>query len=358
MDLVSSLSAGLAGFKTPNDFSPEWVTTFPGSFSAVAATCFFYPSIQHYSGYFVNGKFTEDKIGDPSPLRPTRKGQTVVPDTFPDTDIVNGFNELLWYWGFSDPCIVDNVVYTNTSTELSSVPGGLATLGDITGPKRCFYGLNYNWRDIFGTIGGMAHSNYILGLGENIEHAFCERSGNYTSMVCDEWWLSKLFNGGNATIGSISAYMDAGFKSFSEQMRIYGTDWDHNPLIASGIVMETTVCTKFNGVWLVYPLALLVGTVVLFIATSVTSSGMFGYAKEAVWKTTVLPLLFYGLEPEFQKPGLKLATAKELSETAKKLKVDFSAKGDGWRFHAAEKKNKTEQSQEDSHPEEARSHLG
>ncbi|KAK8102380.1 hypothetical protein PG984_015526 [Apiospora sp. TS-2023a] len=112
--------------------------------------------------------------------------------------------------------------------------------------------------------------------------------------------------------------------------------------MASGTVMETTVCNEFYWTWLIYPLVMLVGTIMLFIATLLSSSGVVGNVRETIWKSSVLPLLFYGLEAKKQRGGMTLSSAKELKEVAKKLKVDFSARGNEWRFHAVEEEVETE----------------
>ncbi|KAK8068362.1 zinc-binding oxidoreductase protein [Apiospora saccharicola] len=214
------------------------VTTLPGPFSLVAAGCFFYPSVQHYYGSVVNGTFKEHGVGAPVPLHVPQP-----PNSLPHLSDDELFHNL-WSWAFSDPCIVDNMVYTSTSSNLSSVPGGLVTVSNTTAPKRCLYGLNRDWEEQLISFAGLSMS-YIISAGLSYD-VTCQQSNNYTVMICPEaYWLSGLFNGGNATIASISAFLDTGLKSFTDQLRTHGTDWDHNPLMASGTVMETTVCTEF-----------------------------------------------------------------------------------------------------------------
>ncbi|KAK6839396.1 hypothetical protein PG987_005262 [Apiospora arundinis] len=284
------------------------VSTLPGLLSVVAAECLFYPTIQHYTGSVVNGALTEERIGDPIFLNNLEEEYNVEPS-----------GEPLWCYGFSDPCIIDNVVYTNTSANVSSVPGGLVTIDNAIAPERCLYGFR----------------------------KFCATLYNSTALSCDTWWLNNIFNGGHATVESIDTFIGAGIKSYTNQLRAYGTDWDNNPLKASGTVMETTVCTQFNWVWLVYPLAMLVGTLILFMAIFISSSGLFGGGvQETVWKSSVkssvLPLLFYGLEAQYQWDNPKLATANELQRASKGIKVHFSSRGGGWRLYAAEKEEPQE----------------
>ncbi|KAK8074140.1 hypothetical protein PG994_005039 [Apiospora phragmitis] len=281
------------------------VTTLPGLFSVVAAACFIYPSIQHYAGSVADGTLAEQRVGDPIPLRRPTERFEVLKDEYP-----NGLS----YYRFSDPCIVDNVVYTDTSSNLSSLSGGLITMGNATAPKRCYYGFNGYWTfTVFGGTYGMSN---------------CEPSQTHTTILCPFlWWLGNLYNKGNATVESIDRFFDAGFKGFTDQLRTHGMDWDNITLVASGTVLGNTVCTEFHWVWLIYPLVMLIGTLILFIATVLSSSGMFGYSS-------VLPLLFYGLEAQHQRDGLQLSSAKELNTVAKELKVDFSARDGEWKLHA------------------------
>lgn len=48
------------------------VQTFPGYMSLVAAACYFYLSIRHYTGSVVNGRVNETLVGDPVPLTPCK----------------------------------------------------------------------------------------------------------------------------------------------------------------------------------------------------------------------------------------------------------------------------------------------
>lgn len=330
-DYLGPRAPQMPPFKTSScpQLSLPRINTLPGFFSVVAAQCFIYTSIQHYSGSIVNGTFEEDRVGDPVPLRtlPVQASNRLPHDVFPSG---------IWHWGISDPCIVDGVIYTNANSNLSSVPGGLVTISNVTAPKRCLYGLDRYWQQHLESIGGVPISSLIIG--SSTRSSICQQSNNYTVMICgDAWWLSDLYNGGSATIGSINAFLDAGLKSLTNQLRTHGTDWDNNTLVATGTVMETTVCTEFYWVWLVYPLVILAGTLGLFLATLLSSSGRFGYVQETVWKSSVLPLLFYGLEARHQRDGPRLSTTKELEALAKKLEVDFSAKAGKWRLRATEK---------------------
>ncbi|KAK8004984.1 hypothetical protein PG990_011021 [Apiospora arundinis] len=314
------------------------VTTLPGFFSVVAAECLFYPSIQHYAGSVYNGVLTEEPIGDPIFLQ-----------NLHDAYVLEPSGEQMWCYGFSDPCIIDNVVYDNTSANISSVPGGLVTIDNATAPEKCLYGFRSEFDKVhFGgyeeTLEGYEETfdfpKFIFGIAPTER---CVSLYNFTALSCGTWWLNNIFNGGRETVESIDTFIGAGIKSYTNQLRAYGTDWDNNPLKAPGTVMETTVCKQFNWVWLVYPLAMLVGTLILFMAIFISSSGLFGGGvQETVWKSSVLPLLFYGLEAQYQRDDPKLATADELRKTAKGIKVNFSSRVGGWRLYAADKEEPSE----------------
>ncbi|KAJ5900119.1 hypothetical protein N7495_004863 [Penicillium taxi] len=163
------------------------VDSLPGFFSVTAAQYFFYPSIQHNSGQIVNGTFLEKNIQDPIPLQPVPARQ----------NNIGGRVERLWNFGFSDPCIVDNKIYTESVSNISDVPGGLVTIGGTTSPKQCLCGFNSNWQQALNNTMGSPLSNIIT---THYSDETCYKSGSYTSMTCDHaWWLSNIFNGGNAS---------------------------------------------------------------------------------------------------------------------------------------------------------------
>lgn len=295
------------------------VNTLPGFFSVTAAACFFYASVQHYNGSVVNGEL-EETVQDRTPM-----GVAKMMDEFGGLEV--------WRFGFSDPCIVDDVIYTNTSQNFSSVPGGLVTYVNITAPKRCFYGFSYYW---YRALVGNREALYTL-LVPNTDDT-CFPFANYTSMICTKnWWLSGIFNGGNATTATIHAFMQAGFESLTSQWRTMGTDWDNNVATVVGVAYETDVCTKFRREWLVYPLVMVAGTVLL-LCLAITSGSLKAFRhdgkKETIWKSSALPLLFYGLQDQDRKTDATLCSEKQLSQGADRMRVGFARGEDGWRFRS------------------------
>lgn len=221
------------------------VKTLPGFFSVTATLWLFYPSLQHYSGSVVNGTLEDQTVHDPIRL-------PVVAIEAQDT-VRNTTMKGLWTAGFSDPCIIDNVVYTNTSSNISHVPGGLIAENQVTGPLECFHGFNFRCYQAVGVATDSALSHVITAA--NFEEEVCFQTQNYTSsMVCDNaWWIGDLSNGGNASTVSINAVMDRGFKSLTNQLRTIGTECNGTRSKASGTVMVTEICTQFRWPWLLSP---------------------------------------------------------------------------------------------------------
>lgn len=285
------------------------------------AACFFYASLQHYKGTVVNGKVHEEPIGDAIPI----------PEV---SDLVDDSAQCTWTCGFSDPCIIDNIVYTvgSSSANFSSVPGALTRVRNTIGPTRCLYGFSGRWYEAL-----YFESSLLNVIGSTNMEDTCKQFSNYTDMMCSySWWLNGIFNGGNASISSISAFMDRGFNNLSAQLRTIGTDWDGNLLTVSGAVYETDVCIKFRGEWLIYPLVMVVGTMLLLLFVVISSSGLLGFKKEATWKSSVLPFLFYGLEDRHRKGDPGLASQGQLLDAARDVRVRFNAGDDGWRLHSVQ----------------------
>lgn len=288
------------------------VKTLPGFFSVTAAMCFFYPSLQNYRGSIVNGSFKEETVGDPILL---------------ESPVL--INETLAIGNFSEPCLLNNAVHSNSSSDTSSVPGRLITMTDTrrntTGPLRCVYGFNRNWFSSFSRAESLL-SSIIVG-GTELESVYCANGGNYTSMICSgAWWLNDLFNGGNASVESINGVMNRAYKSLTNQLRTIGTDWEGNSSTAPGTVLVMEVCTQFRWAWLIYPLVVVLGTLILLLGAMMSR-------RDVTWKSSILPLLFYGLEREYQSGHAELSSVGELDGAAKVLRAGFNLNDDGWRFH-------------------------
>lgn len=306
------------------------VTSFPANFSVTAAVCYFYPSLRNYNGSVSNGNLVEEQVGDSQPLSVRQPGVTKSGDLYG----TEGY--FYWIYTFVQPCVIDNVTYTWTSENMTAVPGGITKLGNETGPSRCLYGFTEDWYWGLGTVysGGLSEIITASAPVSDIDLSeTCYLNSTTNMMLCPQaWWLNDIYNGGNASISSISAFMKRGFDSFTAQLRSIGTDWEGQPSTATGIVLEMTVCTKFRWEWMIYPLAMVLGTSIL-LGTLILS----GFKKDVIWKSSILPFLFYGLEETEKKVGPEVETEDALTRAAKGLHVRLTSKDDGWKLHTTPK---------------------
>lgn len=302
------------------------VTSFPANLSVTAAVCYFYPFLQNYNGSVSNGELVEEPVGDPQPLDVR---QPAVNSGDQDD---GGERAPYWIYNFVEPCIIDNVTYTWRSTNVTAIPGGMTKLGNATGPSRCLYGFNEDWFWGLGVTWSGALSEIITAnpplSGVDLSE-MCYLNSTANIMSCPQaWWLNDLYNSGNASTSSINAFMKRGFDSFTAQLRAIGTDWEGRPSAATGIVLEMAVCTRFRWEWLMYPLAMVLGTLILLGA--VIASGL---KRDVIWKSSVLPFLFYGLEDAEKKHGTGRETEDVLTKAAKTVHVRLTSEDDGWRLH-------------------------
>lgn len=308
------------------------ISSIPGSFSVMAAICYYYPSIQNYDSSVINGNLVEKPVGDSIPLTTMDwENRHRLASRDSNDSAICGF-----LCGFADPCIVDNVLYKDTSANLSDVPGGLATFANITGPKRCLYGLFSVWEGMFWNA---RLSSIILATDfwhrAEPQSENCTQVANYTAMKCPTtWWLSGIYNGGNASAASINAFMKRGSDSFTSQLRTNGVDWDGNRTIAMGTPYETVVCMQFRWEWLIYPLVMVLGSLILLVAI-ISGSGPLGRNREVFWKNSILPFLFYGLEDKKRDGGTKLEPIGALEKAAKPMCARLTSGDDGWRLHTS-----------------------
>jgi hypothetical protein len=299
--------------RTPN------TTTLPGYLNLVATSCVIYPSVQNCFGVVVDGKLEEYAVGDPIPLKATQAIKTTIKS---ESEIAD--DESLFWSEFLDPCIVDGVTYTGAN--LTNIPGGFIQKSQIdghnlTGPKICLYELSIAWRHALRNGIGTA-------LAPSLDD--CTPSLKYTNMTCyNTWWMDPLYNQRNASLESVSQIMDRMAKSVTDQLRLTGTDWNGQRTFASGAAYRTDICNHFIWQWMFFPLLLLL-SVAIFLAVAIIDIRGTPGRSTPVWKSSILPVLFYGLEEG--KRLRSLAEDKELGSIAKAKKTRFGASTDGWRI--------------------------
>lgn len=295
----------------------------------LATICYYYPSIQNYNGSVINGQLFETPVDDPIPmvLGLGRSDDVVV-------DRRSEFPPCEFFCSFADPCIVENVNYKDASANLTDVPGGLWSIGNVTGPKQCLYGFSPSW---YTTFQGSMLSAIILATDNFTDNKpnTCIGIHKNTAMACPRtWWLNGIYNGGNASVASIQTFMKRGLDSLTSEIRSHGVNWDGNTTVAIGTSYETVVCIRLRWQWLLYPSAVVLSTLVLLLAV-ISCSGFLGRSREVIWKGSILPFLFYGLGDGKRKGGTELESESALKKAAKPMCVRLTSGEEGWRLHSS-----------------------
>ena len=91
-------------------------------------------------------------------------------------------------------------------------------------------------------------------------------------------------------------------------------------------VMQTILSVQWK--WLAFPMAFPVLTLVLLIATVVTSAK----DKVPIWKSSQSPLLLHGLSEELREKHANADTLSEIETNAKDIRVELADTGAGWRL--------------------------
>lgn len=293
------------------------VTSFPGPFTVTAAVCAVYPSLRYYWGNITNGQLEERLVGDPVPLAPLWE--------------YSNFNAS-WF-GFSDVCIANGTLYSRADLLASAAPEDLVTIPSgsmitsnesVTGPRSCLY----NTPQQFDYI--LLESAFHTLNSSVEENEACTISTNYADIMCDDaWWSTTVYNQRNATLVSIQQFVEGITDTMSTYVRTVGADNDGNPAVFTGSVYRTEICTAFVWEWLLLPVVFTALTGVLLAAVMLEE-----------WKTSILPLMLYGLKKNEDHPmagttNKDLLTTEAMEKLAKSFKVRFAFEDGEWGLHEA-----------------------
>lgn len=257
-------------------------TSYPflGELNVVATACSFYPCVRDYHGSIRNTVFTEDVVRDTPIVQPLGQEQ----NSFPN------------FMHLHTPCLIDGQAYDMDN--ISSVPmdkhkftSSYVGQVNMTYPTDCAYGVDgiyalslvdFMYETLFGNCTVPSRIN------------FDGDADDYNSVECKPWYLKGLLNKGNASFQSIDHNMQSIATAITSEMRKQGSASSVNlqKIYAKGTVMQTTVCTKFDWIWLSFPLAL---TVLTGLALCTLCGKMyFDMQKIPAWKSSVLPFLLTG----------------------------------------------------------------
>lgn len=289
---------------TNADFSTQ------GVWDLVASSCALYPCLKNYHGDVEEGVFTEHIVST-----------EVATYNWPDSTNVQKYFPLEWteipvanWTALKDPCVIDGIEYSKNNN-FSNVPRTAnrnftnvhSNGSHYHAPEECVYTLSaqyvmgmYDWmtQTLFSGTCVWPDDTNIYDLAE--------------PDCSNQFWLSPLWNTRNASFGSISQAMDEFAAAVTNKFRSDGTtNWYNNvgtQDLARGIVYETTVCVAVNWEWLLMPIVL-AALSTLLLGMMIIKSLRDG--EQQVWKTSILPLLFYG--PDHSDEPTHSAGAADLS---------------------------------------------
>lgn len=210
------------------------------------------------------------------------------------------------------PCIVDSETYdTSNISQIPSAPGRNLTVvnldgRNITAPLECVFATN---ADLPLAIGhflhvGLLQTKRAKEQGGEDEGGTCSLNSVDGSSFCDPWYLEPLFRSGRPTAGTISSDMDGIAVGISNRMRAVGSNaYGDGPGVVLGTVIQTTVCVRVDWPWLLFPAALVLLTVILFVMVLIKARHSEVADGQPVWKSSAVVPFFHGVNGQFHKPA-------------------------------------------------------
>lgn len=309
-DLVSPEMKALSqwAFANVTILSPTWLPTSLGYTDYVVAACTLYPCLRSYNASVTAGKLDEVLVST-VPAVPN-VAAVFEPDTTTEAiqeeisgphweNYIYGTSPGAHFQAIQSPCLVNGTVWTreNKSSTLDMQrllllhadpnPGGARrfTVENTTAPSECIYGMDVVAETDFsrlmiGTSFGGRCTAQSLGNGT-------ERT---TQIECGKaYWLAGFYNERGTTASSIIKRIESFTDRLSNKIRM---GLLNSPETVSGQVLQVTVCSRIQYGWLTFPAVLVAVTSGLLAWTMFWNSRHRGC--EMVWKTSILPFLFYG----------------------------------------------------------------
>lgn len=296
-----------------------------GTWDVVATSCVLYPCMKNYHGVVQEGVFTETVVST-----------ELASYNWPGGSAVQKYFPLEWteipaanWTALKDPCVIDGVEYSGKTNNFSDVPR-TATRNFTNvhsdgayyhAPEECVYTLS---------------AQYVMGMYDWMTQTLFSGSCAWpddTNLVdlaepdcSNQFWLSPLWNTRNASFGSISSALDDFASAVTNKFRSDGqpnwyTAYDGSQKdLAQGVVYETTVCVAVNWEWLLMPIVLAAMSTLL-LGVMIIKSLRDG--EQQVWKSSVLPLLFYGPGRLTDEMSPAAADLDDLSTESRRTRMTF-----------------------------------
>lgn len=104
---------------------------------------------------------------------------------------------------------------------------------------------------------------------------------------------------------------------------LYYNDWTHNAQsLAHGAVYSTEVCINFEWRWLMFPSLLVV--IAAFLLLAMIWIEGHRHQQRPVWKSSILPVLFYGFSDRLSADSCEAVDAEELFARSTDLPVHLN----------------------------------
>ncbi|KAH9887509.1 hypothetical protein F4778DRAFT_797454 [Xylariomycetidae sp. FL2044] len=264
----------------------------------LATSCSLYPCMKSYNATLQMGVLDEKVIStEPATLNTVEanKPDPASPSAAPSA----GLNVEANYTAVAPSCLVDGQWYDRTNlTLIPAIPGRTFTpVAGVDGTTQdvadeCLYKMMYTYGS---ALNAFMDTTLFAG-----SCTYNRRQGD--ALLCeDKWWLSALYRNKTASYATLDAALDQFATVVTNRIRAegasnYGDGGDPAAITrqhAQGLVQEMTVCTRFEWEWLLLPLLLTVGAAAMLAAMVAQN---LARPDQPVWKSSVLPLLFYGFD--------------------------------------------------------------
>ncbi|UJO21715.1 uncharacterized protein CLAFUR5_09061 [Fulvia fulva] len=269
-----------------------------------ATNCSFYPCVRSYEAHIVNGAFAEtvvDETPETADWNTTDSPIASYLAAMLDTSCLErSEREALAAAGFNfsstsnwSPYPFFNGSDTQRRTNISNI-GDLVDLERHYLDRGCVYGTNIFF------INGL--NMYLrMALTGNLSIS-AGSYGRYT-LIEGSQLLQLVYNYGDASFERTQALMQNVSLSLSNYMRLNpGQDFYSSSMPATGEASEMKTCLQVQWIWLTLPMVVTILTLILFVATVVSARKVPRVVT--TWKSSLLPLFFYGPDYQSRTPGM------------------------------------------------------
>lgn len=302
-DIVSPEMRALSqwAFANVTVLTSNWLPTSLGYTEYLAVTCTLYPCLRTYNASVTMGKLDEVLLNT-VPMAPNVNGAAsndaaeaiLQAPSWPFWEgTLMGAASRTSLQAVQSPCLVnqtasteDNILSNNDQQNLillQADPSPSKTrrvkIENITAPTDCIYGIDLKtWQEVMGSMLDAFNGSCSIQTSTDGTDVFYDKS----------YWLSSFYKDNGITTSDIFEQFQAFADRFSNKIRMGLLD---NPDYIFGQTIQTTVCVNISYKWLLFP------TVLVFITSGLLAWTMFCNWRRGgckiVWKTSILPFLFY-----------------------------------------------------------------